>query len=634
MSPRATVASGKLSDRVKTDFVTVASHQLRTPISIIRWSLDMLSGGRVGKLSAAQQDYLRQAYTQVDFMARIVNDLLRVSRIDEGHISVRPEPLDLAQLLSGLAHDCKAMSQAYNCRIVLDVPRRMIPLVADKVKMREVMQVLLGNAIRYTRGKGQIRIRVRKGRDGYFSLSVMDNGIGIPAAQQHEIFNKFFRADNALRAQTEGLGLQLYIAKHYVEAMGGTLNFHSTPQVGTTFTVRLPARVKPVVTPPVTVPEVKLTDDELEELYHHISDGMIIVDATRKVLKVNPVAARLFHLQADKVVGKDVSKVILNPKLLRAIRSPHSEKSVDEQVLTATLAGGEVVTYRLVVFPIRNHDVIDGWVILLHDTSRIHDSGSAAERAVRQEREIVSITVHELKSPLGMTKWSLEMLQSERLGKLTGEQRELIDQIYRDNERLLTLVRDLLNLAKLEEGKFSIRRRRIEVRPLLEEAVGRYSVAAKKQGLRLRLRAAADLPQVMGDPGRLGQVLGNLLSNAVKYTPKGGQVTVGVSVMSTRQLRQVARGIPLMRLQHTDHAPGYVVITVHDTGIGIGAEQQRHLFTKFYRAKSVLQTETEGTGLGLYISKSIVTLHRGDIWFTSRPGHGSTFAFSLPVAPR
>ena len=344
------------------------------------------------------------------------------------------------------------------------------------------------------------------------------------------------------------------------------------------------------------------------------------------------MVARLFRLRADAVVGRDVGKVILSPKLLRAIRSPRSIS--DEQVLTVTLSGGEVMSYRLVVFPIRNHDVLDGWVILLHDTSRSHDIASSAERAVRQEREIVSITVHELKSPLGMTKWSLEMLQSERLGKLTVEQRELIDQIYHDNERLLTLVRDLLNLAKLEEGKFSIRRRAVDLRPMLDDALARFAVAARKRSLTLRLQLpAADLPKVSGDVGRLGQVIGNLLSNAVKYTPAGGRVTIGAEVQSGRQLRALATANPLVRIEHADHPAGYLHLWVRDSGIGIAPEQQRHLFTKFYRAKTVLETETEGTGLGLYISKSIVTLHRGDIWFSSRPGQGSTFSFTVPIAP-
>ena len=632
MPSRTTVAKVTRADRVKTDFVTVASHQLRTPISIIRWSLDILTGGRVGKLSAAQLEYLRQAYGQVEFMARIVNDLLRVSRIDEGHITVRPEPLDLRQLLTTLANEVKPVAQAYNCRVVVAVPARLPPIVTDRVKTREVLKILVDNAIRYTRGKGVTRMSVRRDRAGRYLISVADTGIGIPRAQQREIFHKFFRSDNALRAQTEGLGLQLYIAKHYVDAMGGSLAFRSVPNAGTTFTVTLPARVVATVSSATAMPEVKLASGELDELYHHISDGLIIVDANRKILKINPVVARLFHLRADAVVGRDVGKVILNPRLLRAIRSPRATDG--EQVLTVTLAGGEVMSYRLVVFPIRNHDVLDGWVILLHDTSRSHDVAGSAERAVRQEREIVSITVHELKSPLGMTKWSLEMLQSERLGKLTVEQRELIDQIYRDNERLLTLVRDLLNLAKLEEGKFLVRRRAVDPRPMLDDALSRFSVAARKRALPLRLQLpTVDLPKVSGDIGRLGQVVGNLLSNAVKYTSKGGRVTIGAEVLTGRQLRALAAATPPVGIEHTDHPAGYLRLWVRDTGIGIAPEQQRHLFTKFYRAKTVLETETEGTGLGLYISKSIVTLHRGDIWFSSRPGQGSTFSFTVPIAP-
>ncbi len=195
-------------------------------------------------------------------------------------------------------------------------------------------------------------------------------------------------------------------------------------------------------------------------------------------------------------------------------------------------------------------------------------------------------------------------------------------------------MRDLLNLAKLEEGKFSVRRRSVDPRPMLDDALARFAVAARKRALTLRLQLPPTaLPKVSGDVGRLGQVMSNLLSNAIKYTPAGGRVTIGAEVQTGRQLRALSAANPLVKIEHTDHPAGYLRLWVRDSGIGIAPEQQRHLFTKFYRAKTVLETETEGTGLGLYISKSIVTLHRGDIWFTSRPGQGSTFTFTVPIAP-
>jgi len=136
----------------------------------------------------------------------------------------------------------------------------------------------------------------------------------------------------------------------------------------------------------------------------------------------------------------------------------------------------------------------------------------------------------------------------------------------------------------------------------------------------------------MADPNRVAQVVTNLVSNAIKYTPEQGKVFLSLKKYTGPALKKIDKSLSTADITHTENKKGYLVLAVKDTGIGISEEDQKKLFTRFFRSKKVLKTEAEGTGLGLYITKSIINLHGGDIWFTSQLGKGSVFYFSLPLA--
>ena len=138
--------------------------------------------------------------------------------------------------------------------------------------------------------------------------------------------------------------------------------------------------------------------------------------------------------------------------------------------------------------------------------------------------------------------------------------------------------------------------------------------------------------RVSADPSRVSQVVTNLISNAIKYTKENCTVTVALTKAIAKKLEALNDENVTINIGNSDNKKGYLVFSVKDTGIGISAKDQKKLFTRFFRSEKVLASETEGTGLGLYITKSIVNLHKGDIWFTSKLGQGSTFYFSLPMA--
>ena len=616
-------------DRVRADFATVASHQLRTPISIMRWALDTVLSERAGRLTIKQREYLDRAYQQNVFLARIVGDLLRISRIEEGAVAPVASTFRLSALVRDAVRQAQPLAQAYNCTLTVREPRRLPALTSDAIKLREVVGALLDNAIQYGRREGRVVITLA-GRGRNVVLEIKDRGIGIPARQQKNIFTKFFRAENAVRSQTEGLGVQLYIARHYLQAIGGAITFRSAYRQGTTFTVTVPR------TPPVAgrgqasalIP-LRVASDELIRLAPHLGDGLVFLDTAFRILSLNDGARQLLNLTPD-AVGRYLADALDAPELLRALRrQPTGEESL---VMKVRISGDDQpLPLRAWLLPLRQQDVITGWVLLLRESGDHHRADIAAAERIRHEREFVSITIHELNGPLSINRWSLEMLRRQAIGKLNAEQSRLVDQLYRNNERQLVLVRDLLNLAKLQQGRFSINPQPLPLPALVRDVLEGFRSAAAAKRLRLRWNGASRLPAVRADAGRLAQVLTNLVSNAVKYTPPGGRVTVSARRQSGRALRELAARAAVT-LSHAEAPRGYVVFTVRDTGIGIPAHQVRKLFTVFFRSQEVLKSTIAGTGLGLYIAKAIVELHQGDIWCERLAGRGSAFRFSLPVA--
>lgn len=225
-------------DRMKTDFLSVAAHQLRTPLSTIRWYLELLGESDKGKLKKNQRMFVENAYQSVRKMVGLVNRLLAVTRLESGRVPFRPEPTDLKALTAEILESQRLRLQQRKLEIrtdIADLPA--VPL--DRTLAREAFSNLIENAIRYTPDGGRISIEARDAGD-HLEWSVADNGIGIPMSQQEKIFSKFFRARNAVEHSSEGSGLGLYLAKFIVDIWGGNLTFESAEGKGSTFRVTIP----------------------------------------------------------------------------------------------------------------------------------------------------------------------------------------------------------------------------------------------------------------------------------------------------------------------------------------------------------------------------------------------------------
>ncbi|TSC85169.1 MAG: multi-sensor signal transduction histidine kinase [Parcubacteria group bacterium Gr01-1014_17] len=214
-------------DRLKSEFVSVAAHQLRTPLSAIKWAIDMLVSGELGKLGNEQKTFLMKAYESTERMILLINDMLSADRIESGRFLFMFTPTNLLDLLDKVLYE--VLPQANKKKLAIRFEKRpttLPPVSADPERMRVVFQNLLENAIAYTMEGGLIRLAV-EAREKEIEFTVADNGIGIPKEQQPYIFNRLFRAKNAVKAETNGSGLGLFIAKTIVEKHGGRIWFES-----------------------------------------------------------------------------------------------------------------------------------------------------------------------------------------------------------------------------------------------------------------------------------------------------------------------------------------------------------------------------------------------------------------------
>lgn len=250
------------------------------------------------------------------------------------------------------------------------------------------------------------------------------------------------------------------------------------------------------------------------------------------------------------------------------------------------------------------------------------------EEMDQMRKNFVSYTAHELKNPLNVFRWSLEMLRNEDLGKINVEQREVVDQIYVSNERLMNLVGDLLDVSRLDEARLKVQPAPCQIEDIIDEAAGNLAVKIKNQNLKfLWARPAAPAPKVFADKDRILQVLLNLLSNAIKFTPAGKKVEIGIS-----ETGKIAPSDISARYGLEGKNKKYILVTVADEGLGIPKDEQEKMFTRFFRGSNVKRANIEGTGLGMFITFEIIKLHGGALWFESEENKGTKFYFTLPIA--
>ncbi len=229
------------ANRLKSEFVSIVSHQLRSPLSNLKWAIELLLSGRLGEIDGKQGEYFKILKDNATRMEELVADLLIVSRLEQGRFPLNKSAFSLEELTKEIILTFEPAAKAAHVEIKPEVINPLPKAWADASRIKMVIENFLDNAIRYTKEKGEIKIKIELKRKTLL-FSVRDNGVGIPKGDQKHIFQKFFRSKNILKYQTQGSGLGLFIAKSLVEKSGGKVGFQSQENKGSMFWFTIPTK--------------------------------------------------------------------------------------------------------------------------------------------------------------------------------------------------------------------------------------------------------------------------------------------------------------------------------------------------------------------------------------------------------
>jgi signal transduction histidine kinase len=229
---------------IQADFITLASHQLRTPLSAMRWLIELMMRPKTGTLNKKQREYITKIYASNERMLALVNDLLEVTRLDNGDDKIYLQAVDLTQVIRDLIKEKAKLVEDKRLKIALTTEQEPFPLVkTDPNRIKQAVGNILSNAITYNPSGGSVKIDLRI-LDSQVQCTVQDNGVGIPKEEQANIFRKFFRGTNAIKFESVGTGLGLYITKAFIESSGGRIWLESEENKGTTIYFTLPIMEK------------------------------------------------------------------------------------------------------------------------------------------------------------------------------------------------------------------------------------------------------------------------------------------------------------------------------------------------------------------------------------------------------
>jgi PAS domain S-box-containing protein len=344
--------------------------------------------------------------------------------------------------------------------------------------------------------------------------------------------------------------------------------------------------------------------ENLSAILQSLTDGLVVTDWQTNIVLFNSKAASLFDLTREKALGNPISACIQSDELLsffmRAIKSDSS--------LAPLMAGEEPVikvgdkTLRVHVDPVKNEtDTAIGAVCLFHDVTSV----SAMDKL---RDDFLSMVSHELKAPLSSLLMQISVVLDGLAGELSAKQSDLLGKAKEKTKGMITLVNDILDYRRIQEGKSIQKIANLDLAEILKRTVELMRLSAEEKGITTTCDIAEALPSFAGDRGGMEAVFVNLISNAIKYTPQGGNVNVTL-----------------------DKAGKDIRFKVVDNGMGIPPEDMNRIFEKFYRIKTEQTRSISGSGLGLSIVKGVVDAHGGSIRAESEVGKGTTFFISLPV---
>lgn len=348
---------------------------------------------------------------------------------------------------------------------------------------------------------------------------------------------------------------------------------------------------------------------ELDAMFASIGSGAIATNAEGKIMRINDIALGLLAYTKDNALGE------WYPKIIQAETEDGKKINQIELPITKSLITGVAVTERVVYVSSKGNKipvsvtvspiVLDDRPIGAIEVFRDITEELEIERA---KSEFISLATHQLKSPPGAIRWNLEVLLDGSLGDLNADQKEMVSTSMQLTTKMIETVNALLNVSRMELNTFMIDPVPVDFEDIIKLLLTEQDQKIKAKKLKIVENYEKGIPKIPADPGLAKIIVENVVSNAIKYTPEEGTVTIKID---------------------NNKKEKHILLSVKDTGYGIPKSQQDKIFTKMFRAENIRE-KAEGTGLGLYLLKSIVEFSDGKVWFESIEGKGTTFFVELP----
>lgn len=338
-------------------------------------------------------------------------------------------------------------------------------------------------------------------------------------------------------------------------------------------------------------------------IIENLTDGILLLNKKNEVEIISPPVVDFFGKEKKEIIGRDIVELLTGEELknLKELLIDEGKNKIKPAYRQEVSIGSKLDLEATTVF--LNDEVEErGVLIIFHNVTR-------DKLVERMKTEFVSIAAHQLRTPLSAIKWTLRMVLDGDVGEISKEQKELLEKTYISNERMISLINDLLNVSRIEEGRFLYKQGSGKLEEAVKAVIDDSQELLKMRKMNLSVDIPENLPRVDIDKEKMELAVQNLLENAVKYTPEGGSIHISLEKHGTE-----------------------IVFKIQDTGVGIPESEHERIFTKFFRGDNVIKMETEGSGLGLYTTRNIINAHRGKIWFESKEGKGTIFYFSLPFA--
>jgi signal transduction histidine kinase len=657
-------------DRAKTAFFSNVSHEFRTPLTLILGPLDDALSDQVAPLPLLQRQRIEVTHRNAMRLLKLVNSMLDFSRIEAGRIQANYVPLDLKRLTADLAGVFESAMEKGGLAYRVDLQDLGEPVYVDRDMWEKIVLNLLSNAFKFTL-HGSVTVILAR-HEGMARLSVRDSGIGIPESELPRVFERFYRIEGTLGRSYEGTGIGLALIQELVRLHGGTISAHSVSGEGTRFDVDIPLGNAHLPREAISCAphgEAKASRDSagragaafVEEallwLPDEVSGTTAPPDGTAEEpndLLLRPIAKPRILIADDNNDMRAYLKVLLDP---------HAEISVcadGEAAYEMLLRDPPDLLLSDVMMPkldgfglitrIRDNESLSHLPVVLlsaraGEEAKVEGLQAGAddylvkpfaakellarvrrhlaighERKLRQQMllernrmqsEFLFTLAHELRNPLAPIRTGLELMRI-RSDDAGADTREIQAMMRRQVNHIVHLVDDLLDVARVSEGKIELRREDVMLKQLVDDAIEISMPLIEAGRHHLSLRLPDEPISLHIDRHRIVQVLSNLVNNAAKYTPQGGDIAVEAFIDG-----------------------GELAISVIDNGIGMGADMLPVVFDMYAQVHQNDNMAQGGLGVGLNLVKRLVMLHGGRVTaFSAGSGRGSRFTVFLASETR